>query len=71
MVKNACWKRTSFVVNEEEFSLLVLLDAEEVEGLPEDLAELRVLLDRKLRGDAAYIRFCDIVWVLSVLTSPV
>lgn len=43
-------KPTRLVVNEKIFAVFQFLDAEKVQGLPQYLAELRVLLNGELRG---------------------
>ena len=48
-------KLTSFVIHQKVFLHHFLLDAEEVQRLSQDLAELNVLTDRKLTRNASLV----------------
>lgn len=48
-------KLTSFVIHQKVFLHHFLLDAEEVQRLSQDLAELNVLTDRKLTRNASFV----------------
>ena len=43
------------MIHQEVFPHHVFLNAEEVQGLPEDLAELDILADGELTRDAAFL----------------
>lgn len=57
-VFNIFSKLTCFIVDEKIFALFQLVDAKKIKRFSEYLAELRVLLNWKLRGDSAR------VWIL-------